>query len=385
MSYRLPMLLYLTGVILSALPIAYARADLFVFKLAPPAADSVPTVEVGATVGGTRKDVKLVIDTGDGLTSNGGLYVSPTAAATLGMNTAGGTAGTASGAGGTSATKENVNVPAGFSFKNNPKVPSGQAATAPTLPTKATVGTLPFDAVIGSDFLKQYQYGSFRGDKGTFFYLAAKSQGANAAKQALTTAIDEATTAPPATGPDGRPKGTKSTPVQPTPPKTVPPGLPPDSVPADAGYLVSVDVGVDSLPASSFQFLIKSGLPNTLISESTASALGIDINNLQSGPMYTDFGVSSIPFAQLTVGLFGDPKFAFPLAVGVLSSTLDPFGENFLGSDYLGNLPYWEVNTTSDGSTGRFYAAVPAPSTLFLTLSGFVALLLNSSIRKRTT
>lgn len=370
----------ITTIALSALSISSVHADYFVFKLAPPANDDMPTIEVGATVGGVRKDIKLVIDTGDGIPSNGGLYISPTAATSLGMNTAGGTADSAQGVGGSTVTTKDVNLPGGFSFGSPPKVPTGQAATTPTLPVKATVGpTIPnVDALIGSEFLKEYQYGKFTGDKGSFFFLAAKSQGADAAKNALTTAINEATTTPPATDPNGRPGGTKSTPVIPTPTKSLPPG----SVPADAGYLANVDLGFGSFVVNDMPFLIKSGLPNTLISEPTALALGIDIGTLVSKSIFTDFGMTNVPVADLTVGLFNEPDFVFSLSVGILSASLNPFAENFLGGDYLGKLSYWEVSTADDNLSGQFYAKVPEPNTLLLVCIAYIGMVVINMISK---
>jgi hypothetical protein len=65
--------------------------------------------------------------------------------------------------------------------------------------------------------------------------------------------------------------------------------------------------------------------------------------------------------------------------VGITDSTTNFFGDNFLGSDILSRLPYWELNVAQDGLSGTFFAAasvesVPEPSTLLLFGAGLLGL-----------
>jgi hypothetical protein len=105
-------------------------------------------------------------------------------------------------------------------------------------------------------------------------------------------------------------------------------------------------------------FLVKSGLPMTLISDRLAQQLGL---NLAALPMVTaqgNFGPIQVRQATLTLALFADPSFpTFTIPVGVTDSTTNPFGESFLASDVLGSLFSWEISAVAGDGVTRFFAA----------------------------
>jgi hypothetical protein len=164
----------------------------------------------------------------------------------------------------------------------------------------------------------------------------------------------------------------------PVPPKNLPPGQ--DAF--DGGFDMGIDVfnpylghGLMDVP-----FIIKSGFPTSLISQSLAQNLGLDLNNLPTMQALGDFGSITVWSANLQVRLFNDPSFAtFSVPVGITDPSINPFGDNLLASDILGLLPYWEISEDA-GGVNRFYAAskleaIPEPSTAWLASAGIACLL----------
>ncbi|HEV7122580.1 MAG TPA: hypothetical protein VGN24_04035 [Rhodanobacter sp.] len=374
-----------------------ARADYFVFKLtaSPPNADDVPTsIITTKDAHGNTVTFDMVWDTGDGL-GDGGFYLSPDTAKSLGIHPDAGTPGNVVGAGGTSTMRQKVTPPSIMTFKDQPTVAAAQAKKAPTLPAMIEVGSSPFSAIVGSSFLSAYQYGRTSGTQGSYFWLSEKTEGADAQRSAVALSIDSASAKPVQKAPDGRPKGTKSTPIMPHT-NAAPSG----ALAFDGGGNIGIYLTGVPQPLNDVPFLLKSGLPTTLISSATAAALGItDLATLSTMVVKSDFGDLEVRSADLTLGLFeDDPNFLFSnVMVGIIDPGLDssnPFGqdgsnffqENFLGSDVLDQLAYWEVDgppfSASNPTDGTFYAAryltaaVDEPASIGLFCFGVTAILL---------
>ena len=353
-------------------PVGSALGDAWVLPLQTPAYDDMPTVSIGATVGGAQVNIgNVVIDTGGGMAE--GLYLNSASATALGMNTAAGTASSSSGVGGSTTTTAGVPTPAGLapSGSSGAIPPGGQAAQNPTLPGTATVGPLPagVNGLIGSTFLSAYNYGRIDG----YFFLALKTQGAAGLSTATAIASFLGLGAPFVAGSDGKPAGSKNNIVVPTPVQS--------PTQQDQGFVLPTDLR-NAQGNASLQdqpFTIRTGLPTTLISLQLAQALELQLTGAPLVETLGDFGAIEVLSVPLDLRLFDDASFpSFNVTVGVLSPGDNPFGLNFLGGDVLGQLPYWEISQDAAGMT-RFYAAsslepVPEPSTGLVLSLGLAAL-----------
>ncbi len=345
-----------------------AVADVFVVPLATPPTpgDSRPFIDLKAKdTAGNDMTIKALIDVGS---TSSELKVTAAIGTQLGVS--GGTAGTERGINGTSPSTMGASIPpsAGVGFSSAPVTPGGQAAGSPPLPAKATVGTLPpgRQATLGSGYLDANFDGYGRLDG--YFWLVAKGQGATggvATANAIASFL--AFSRPVATNPDGRPKDTKSeevTPFQHT--------VPPTEEAIDGGFLLGVDVSSSSATLANVPFILKSGFSNTIISSQWALSLGLDPSTLPTASVETNFGTMEVGMAQLELDLFSDPSFPrFTVPVGIARNPADnPFSDNVLGSDVLGQLPYWDIDQTNP-SAPMFSAAasltpVPEPATALL-------------------
>lgn len=320
-------------------------ANVYVIKLLPPTPnDPRPKIEVNG--------IPMTIDTG----CTPGLYATPATAGTLGLNTGAGTAGRSRGVGGSTPTTTGVPVPAGSiapSGPSTPVTPQGQGATTPPMPTTATVGNTASPALLGDGWLSNFFYGRIDG----YFWLVEKDQGgegvATANSMALFLSGESLTKSLAAST---RPPGTQSEVIRRSPAKVLPPGI----QAADDGWILAVDV-VDPVGGGTVadaSFLIKSGLPMTLISDRLATQLGLDLASLPKVTTLGNFGPIQVRQAKLTLALFADPAFpVFTIPVGVTDPTTNPFGENFLSNDVLSSLFSWEISAVEGDGLTRFFAA----------------------------
>jgi hypothetical protein len=353
-----------------------ACGDVFVLPILPGGANTAPRVRMTVNVAGMDQSFNLVIDTGDEIAMDGGFYVNNrttdgnNVAGRLGMG-AGGAAGAIDGAGappGGAASRTGVPLPAGLHFANPPNIPGGQATAAPALPAASTVASLPAgdDALIGSQFLSNYQYGRMDGPSGSFFYLAAKAEGASAVHAAISIA-SFLSAAPISLGPDGRPIGSASKPITPTPGVVTPPG----TVAMDGGFNLDLSLLYPATGTNaSGSFIIKTGFDRTLISQSLATQLGINVASLPTASTDINFDTFSIPVVEIDANVFAGQA-SYLLDAGVLPDSLNPFDENFLGDDLLSKFQYHEVDTNTDLSGGTFFALpTPEPAIMGLCLLG---------------
>ena len=193
----------------------------------------------------------------------------------------------------------------------------------------------------------------------------AKGQGATggvATANAIASFL--AFSGPVATNPDGRPKATKSEEVTPFR-HPVPQG----EEAIDGGFRLGVDISSAFSTQSSIPFILKSGFSNTIISSQLASLLGLNPGTLPTAQVQTNFGTMEVGMAQLQLDLFSDPSFTVPVGIA-LNSADNPFDDNVLGSDVLGQLAYWDIDQTNP-SAPMFSAAasltpIPEPGTATL-------------------
>lgn len=369
---------------LGMLPMGKAVADVFVVPLAAPptAGDDRPFIDLKAKdTTGRDITIKTLIDTGS---TSSELKVTAAIGTQLGVS--GGTRGTERGINGTSPSTTGASIPAaaGVGFGSTPVTPGGQAAGSPPLPTTATVGTLPpgREATLGSGYLKANFDGYGRLDG--YYWFVAKGQGATggvATANAIASYL--AFSSPVATNPDGRPQGTKSEEVTP-----VEHSVPAEEEAIDGGFALGIDVSSALATQTNVPFLLKSGFSHTIISSQWASLLGLDSSTLPSAQVETNFGTMQVGVAQLQLDLFSDPNFpSFSVSVGVALNPADnPFSDNVLGSDVLGQLAYWDIDQTNPGAP-TFSAAlsltpVPEPGTVALIGVSVLGLLLGFSARR---
>ncbi|MBK7954950.1 MAG: hypothetical protein IPK02_13885 [Candidatus Accumulibacter sp.] len=362
---------------LAMLPAGRAAADVFVVPLAAPptAGDTRPFIDLKAK-DTTGKDItiKTLIDGGS---ASSELKVTAAVGGQLGVS--GGTAGTERGINGTSPSTAGASIPpaAGVGFSSPPVTPAGQAAASPPLPTKATVGTLPpgRQATLGSGYLEANF--DFNGRLDGYYLFVAKGQGATGVATANAIASYLAFATAVATNPDGRPKDTKSEEVTP-----FRHSVPPDEEAIDGGFVLGVDVRSASATQANVPFILKSGFSNTIISAQWASLLGLNLGSLPTGQVETNFGTMAVGFAQLELDLFSDPSFpSFLIPVSIALNPADnPFGDNVLGSDVLGQIPYWDIDQTNPlapvFSAAARLSPIPEPSTAALLGVTMVCLLI---------
>lgn len=333
-------------------------ANVYVMKLLPPSpTDESPTISING--------VPVVIDPG----ANSPLYVNPGAAGALGLDTSAGTPGASSGVGGTTPTTTGVPVPAGSanpSGASTPVTPQGQGSANPPMPSTATVGSTGSatpEGLLGSRWLNLFYYGKIDG----YFWLVEKDQGAEGVSIANSMAFFLAGKSAgqrklaggvvtDASSWISRPPGTQYEAITPSPAKVLPPGT--DAM--DEGWLLGVDVvnPAAGTTVANASFLIKSGLPMTLISDRLAQQLGLNLATLPRVTTEGNFGPIKVRKATLTLALFANPTFpTFTIPVGVTDKTTNPFGENFLANDILGSLFSWEISAVEGDGITRFFAA----------------------------
>jgi hypothetical protein len=361
-----------------------AHADVFMLKLAAPhrTDDKKPYITIIVKkADGTETEIKTLIDSG----SPSSLIISNDKATELGLT--GGSDTTLRGVGGSTPAKKDVSLPADRNARvKDASTPTGQPATQPTLPDKVKTGELPNrgtaaspakgEGTLGQEFLSQFgTYGVVKGKTNSFLKLIKTDQYDTAAKAKASEekAIGIAfPTSSPALGPDGKPVGTQTAPVTPSPPKN----LPPEEESVDDGYLLEMFLRnpLDGTTADE-EFLIKSGVESTLISESLARALGVDVSGLPVSIIDVNFSLIEIPFANLQMSPFGLPELGSEIfQVGVLPDAFNPFNENLLGSDFLSQFAYWGIDTLRN----EFYASatVPEANALWLVATAGIAVLL---------
>ncbi len=374
-----------------------AQANGFVFTLAdPPAGDTSgrPFIDLTATVNGSPVTIKALIDTGAGGSAN----IKFDTGAAIVPSLTGGTPQTFRGVGGDVAGSRNADVPAAaaLGFSVAPVAAPGNSVQVPALPAKAD--TLPLPRPGGATIPDTYLTANFgsitrvEGPGGKYLAVVTKDQ-VNTAARRTTADIANflAFPTPIQVNQDGRPIGTRSNGIAPLPPRPVQQ----NEELSYGGF--TLPLGIASLGGTSLTdipFLIASGMASTLISQELAIALGLDPSILPSGQFTGQTGsVFSAPQASVEIRLFSDPGFtSFIVPVGILAPSLDPFQDNFLGSDILGQLPYWEIETNQDNSAGIFFAAattlraVPEPGGLAFAgplLVGVLLLRKHSAARRR--
>lgn len=365
------------GLVLGAAACGAALADVWVVPLAAPPTpgDVRPFIDLKAKdTTGADIVIKTLIDGG---ASSSELKVTVALGGQLGVS--GGVAGVEVGINGRSPSTTGASIPAAAAvgFSSAPVSPPGQAAAAPPLPATAATGTLPpgRQATLGSGYLEANfdAHGRLDGQ----YWFVAKGQGATggvATANAIASFL--AFSAAVATNPDGRPLGTKSEEVTP-----LRRALPGGEMAEEGGYLLGLEVRSGAFATSNALFLLKSGYAQTLLSTQLALALGIDIATLPTSQLQTNLGNMLVGLADVELDLFGDAT--FPGISTVAAIAINPadnaFGLNLLGSDVLGALPYWDIDTTNPAAP-RFSAAamlsfVPEPGTLAL-IAGPLGLLL---------
>ena len=363
-----------------------ARADVFVVPLASPptAGDPRPFIDLKITKGdGTTVTIKTLIDTGS---ASSELKVTEGIATAAGLDKTTGTASAERGINGVSPSTSGVTIPPalGLGPASPPIIPSGQPLTSPVLPTKATIGSLPpgREGTLGNGYLKANFDAAAQLDG--YFYFVAKGQGAQGVARAVAISSFLAFSAPVALNVDGRPEGTRSALITPTTPKVLAPG----EEASDGGFNLAVDVATASgTVLRGVPFVMHSGFSTTLISSELASSMGLDINTLPTRQIEGNFGLMSVHSADLQLRLFDDPSFpVFSVMVGVTDSASNPFGDNVLGADVLGLLPYTETYYNAD-NTATFYAAsslrvVPEPAAALIAVAGLAVLWLSGRARR---
>jgi hypothetical protein len=326
-----------------------------------------PTFRLRYMVGAPpmQQDIQVGIDTGNGLPDHGGLIINSGAtnnvAGRLGLNPAGpGTAPLAAGGiGGPAAGRTNVPMPGAPTFASGaPAVPPGQVNTAPAIPGSCNTMGLPasMDALLGKQWLANYNYAHF----GNYWVMGAKKATPTGSAQNLATgnAIAAFLSGGTVLGPDGRPLGVLNRPVNRTIVST-----PPGTVPMDDGYAVATGLTNPLGGQTNAPMLIKTGFQQTIISESLAAQLNLNIGSLPTQSVPLQLTPSAVlPVATLNVDVFGNAASSFSMSVAILPNSMNPLNLNYLGADYLSHFFYWEVSTTLSGETGSFYAAVPAPA-----------------------
>lgn len=336
-------LVLLAGLSAGLLAASELAANVYVLELVPS-----PTGRPTILVNG----IPMVIDTG----ATSPMFVTPATAGTLGLNTAAGTPGRSTGVGGSTPTTTGVPVPAGSiapTGASTPTTPGGQGATTPPMPSTATVGQTASQGLLGSGWLNNFYYGRV----GNFFWLVEKDQGAEGVATAIAMATFLGAPKNMALGSAvSRPPGTVGEAVAPSPPKVLPPG----TEAADSGWVLGVDVSdpVSGNAKANQPFILKTGLQMTLITDTLARNLGLNLATLPVVTTNGNFGPIKVRQATLKLQLFADPAFpAFTIAVGVTDSRTNPFGEIFLGQDILGKLSSWEVSSVEGDGVTRFFAA----------------------------
>jgi hypothetical protein len=126
---------------------------------------------------------------------------------------------------------------------------------------------------------------------------------------------------------------------------------------------------------TSTAFVISPIFGESLISEGTALALGIDTVGLPLTTVETYFGDVTVPTAlidfQLVPGLAPTSE-----AFGILPDSLNPTGLSVLGSDVLDIYDAYSIDTVNDLFT---VMPAPEPTTLFLLGSGVLV----AGVRRR--
>lgn len=362
-----------------------ARADVFVIKTLPPVpGDSRPRIPIVIKdSGGNDVTINVVVDTGNGLQGNGGMYIKDSKANSLGMGS-GGNAGSAKGiAGGNITTRANVPMPNPPRFAEPPATAHDNTNTAPPLPNQASVGPMngnTRDGNLGNEWFNNFgDWGFSTGPNGKYMWMVMKDQAASRSLDALRIAKYLAGSTTPS-GPDGRPSGRRTTDVHPI--QHVPLQ---GSNTLDGGYGVALSItNPGSGITASGDFILKTGASMTLLSESMASALGLTIPGLPLATVAINVDDNlQVSVAELEVDMFGDPAFPkFQMPVGIIDDDYNPYGDSIVGSDLLNRFDYWEMSVSEDGQTGTFYATVPEPGGLLALGSGLMALA-GFAIRRR--
>jgi hypothetical protein len=345
-----------------------AFADAFVFPVdkSPDPKDTRSYILITINPGPNQSTVPVLIDSGN----NDGLHINQNVATALGLDLSKGTAGKISTPGG------DQNVTNGVPFPSNatlgtPLTPANQTnKSAPALPGTVTVNpNLSSPGNLGLTYLQ----GNFSGfgiqanaAGKSFAFFVAKGEERDGLTKAQNIINSASAPAPPIEiDPFGRPIGSHFAVITPTPPAVPPPG----SAVLNQGYDLEAGLSASGGPIRDAPFVISTGMPFTLITMSLAQSLGLDLSALPAAQVDTNFGPASVLEANISLYLFPDPSFpALNLQAGVMTDPLfNQIGENYLGTDLLSQLPFWEV----DLADGRFYAAsslveTPEPSSLWL-------------------
>ena len=360
---------FLVVLLLSAAPGAWA--DVFVFKLTP-YAGGVPVITLqgpGGTVPGkidTGAGVGIVVRGDGGVTATG---VDPTAGS---PQTYGGT-GTATG-------RSGVPIPGSVGPATPPITPPGQGATSPALPGSGAVipGTTTPRVLLGSPWLNGFHYGRVQGQECDYFFMADKSMGRDGLSEGVAIANFFANPEPivadrpraeanpmggkmpaiailPAPVKIPRPDDSAAAILNPAPPAMLPLTI----FPIDGGWELEVwATGQDADVIHGAPFLLKSGWDTTVISNELAAVLGIDPASQPTITIDSDLGVFTVPSATISLQLVpgsGHPPITVTAAIPDDATNLT--GWNYLGSDVLSQLGYWEVSSVeADGQT-RLYVA----------------------------
>lgn len=323
-----------------------ATADSFTVDLTPITTANLPAATLNAMKpGGGQFSTTMLVDTGGGW---GFAFDTKSTFAGLLM---GGETAEVQGIGARVKRTKGATVPAAvqnsLGFKPAPKIPAKQRATQPTFPK--TFDSLAFPAgiqgVIGTGYLRTFASFAFNNKEGKPVSLVLNTADAVGQGRPTNVVSEAVALVPPATFPDGS-----------------------QDINSD---VFSLPIQVSSIGGSpvTADFVIDSGVENSLITSSLAADLGINLSGLPSSTYSTDLGSFSTSFDSLAFGLFpGDPSFTQIDSgnVAIANSTTDPEGINILGSDILSQLSYWEI----DPGTDTFYAATSVPEPVYLPLLG---------------
>ena len=290
-----------------------AHADKLTFPFTIDAKTKLPVVEI--KIGGTT--IKALADTG----FNDRMIFSKDAAATLKLpdnGKAGGVGGI--GAAATNNTKVAAGAIVGAMGADKVAPVAGGATFLPNV-------NLPFDAVVGAEFLRT-------DDKNGAFILNSATGKASILNKAQAEKL-------------------AVLPLQ-TPTTAVASGTLID--PAGATTPASMVTLMNGPVTDTASFILSTGVSDTLISKSLADKLG-PLTSAPTEELFTELGALTVPTVVLKVQLFANQS-PITMDVAVLSANFDPTGVNAIGMDVFDQYSAVIWN----GATSTFSASVvPEP------------------------
>lgn len=321
-----------------ALFMTQANANVFVIDYTK--VNKLPVISVTVKdKNGNDTQISAIVDSGN----SDGIVVSKAVADNLGLPDKG--AANAEGIGGTSSIKKTEFTGDKALRVNKIKTPTGQTQTTLSISGNgAIIDGLPVDMLLGQDFLDSYVQ--------TF----------NPKDKKLTlTALDQLSKKPKV---QGKIKDIKKVEDNKGTLNIINaikgPSWTVDAALAFAGGLITPE------------FTLATGSATSLISEATASSLGIDLSTLTQAPLETALGTIDVWQIALDFQLFpGDPLAS--TLFGIVPDVYNPGGINALGSDVLDGLGVYQIDIAEQKL--RAGGLVASPGTGMLTSIGLLAFL----------